>query len=126
MEAAKKEHDKEIPVDIIKKFRVPDVKSIVWIPVQTLQEAGAKPGHRATAPIKDDALRRAIETDGSALPFFVEYDHVKVSNAIGWSHSLLTACLVGLRHHFCIPLVGKYPEPSSLVTCVPCGADTHY
>lgn len=88
LEAAKKAHDQEIPTDILKKFRVPDVKSIVWIPVQTLQEPGDASSRKlATAPLKDNTLSKIIEADGPALPFFVEYDHVKVPSFVIVSQS---------------------------------------
>lgn len=77
LEEAKKEHDVEIPSEILRGFPVPDVKSIAWIPVQSLQEAGvgrtSRLGQTGNAP-----LSRHIESDGSKLPFFVQYDHVQV------------------------------------------------
>ena len=80
LEAAKKEHDKEIPKEILTSFPVPDVKNIAWIPVQSVQEAGAAPGRKdAVAQKASEDLKKAIEADGPALPFSVQYDHVKVS-----------------------------------------------
>lgn len=80
LKAAKEEHDKEIPVEILKSFPVPSVKSISWIPVQSLQEVGSSAGRRTTVEQKDnDELARYIQADGSPLPFFVQYDHVEVS-----------------------------------------------
>ncbi len=80
LEAAKKEHEKEIPTEILKSFPVPDVKSIVWIPVQSLQEVGSSTERKKTVdPTTNNSLARHIEADGSSLPFFVAYDHVKVS-----------------------------------------------
>ena len=73
LDAAKKEHDKEIPVEILKSFPVPSVKSIAWIPVQSLQEVGSSSGRRKTVEQKDNAdLARHIQADGSPLPFFVQ------------------------------------------------------
>src|SRR5688572_20514119 len=40
LELAKTEHDRPIPNDILATFPVPDVKSISWIPVATVQEPG--------------------------------------------------------------------------------------
>ena len=80
LEAAKKEHEKEIPTEILKSFPVPSVKSISWIPVQSLQEVGSGAGrHRTVNQRNNDELARHIQSDGSPLPFFVEYDHVEVS-----------------------------------------------
>ncbi|KIP12417.1 hypothetical protein PHLGIDRAFT_61992 [Phlebiopsis gigantea 11061_1 CR5-6] len=76
LEAAKKEHDKEIPVEILKSFPVPSVKSISWIPVQSLQEVGSS--RRKTLEQSGNAdLVQHIEADGSELSFFVQYDHVE-------------------------------------------------
>jgi hypothetical protein len=38
LEKAKAEHDKPIPDEILKAFPVPDVKSISWIPVDSVHE----------------------------------------------------------------------------------------
>lgn len=80
LEEAKSEHEKEIPTDILKGFPVPDVKSISWIPVQSLQQAGT--GRKSRSDQTDnDALLRYVEADGSKLPFFIQYDHVEASNS---------------------------------------------
>jgi Zn-dependent M16 (insulinase) family peptidase len=77
LEKAKAEHDKPIPQDILTAFPVPNVNSISWIPVQSVQEIGVGRGHPTTA-INPTELARHIETDKGALPFFVQYDHVEV------------------------------------------------
>ncbi|KAJ7254026.1 Metalloenzyme, LuxS/M16 peptidase-like protein [Mycena haematopus] len=76
VEEAKAEHDKPIPTEILLDFAVPSVKSIAFIPVQSLQEQGTG---RAipTKATKSEALAEHIQSDGSALPFFVQYDHVE-------------------------------------------------
>lgn len=76
LEAAKAEHDVPIPTEILKSFPVPDVKSIVWIPVQSVQEVGT--GRKAGRAPSSTELSKHIESDGSPLPFFVQYDHVQV------------------------------------------------
>jgi hypothetical protein len=77
LEMAKAEHDKPVPQDILTSFPVPNVKSISWIPVQSVQERGIGRSHPSTA-MSSTELSRHIENDGSALPFFVQYDHVEV------------------------------------------------
>ncbi|KAI9060189.1 hypothetical protein FKP32DRAFT_1595582 [Trametes sanguinea] len=77
LEEAKKEHEKEIPTEILTSFPVPSVKSIAWIPVQSFQES-AKGKERAPAGQQANSeLAKHVEQDGSPLPFFVQYDHVK-------------------------------------------------
>jgi hypothetical protein len=77
LEEAKAEHDKPIPTEILKSFPVPDVKSISWIPVQSVQQAGTGRKGRAAASVQNDVSRH-VNADGASLPFFVQYDHVKV------------------------------------------------
>ena len=75
LEEAKAEHDRPIPPEILKSFPVPDVKTISWIPVQSVQQAGT--GRKGRAGVENDVSRH-VNGDGSSLPFFVQYDHVKV------------------------------------------------
>ncbi|KAF9270307.1 hypothetical protein L218DRAFT_952466 [Marasmius fiardii PR-910] len=76
LEEAKVEHDKPIPTDILKKFHIPDVKSIAWIPVKSLQQKG-KGRDARIAPTFDTELAKHVNADGDELPFFVQYDHVE-------------------------------------------------
>ncbi|KAH8988959.1 Metalloenzyme, LuxS/M16 peptidase-like protein [Lactarius akahatsu] len=75
LEEAKAEHDNPIPTEILKSFPVPDVKSISWIPVQSVQQAGT--GRKGRAPSVENDVSRHVNADGVPLPFFVQYDHVK-------------------------------------------------
>ncbi|CAL1695478.1 unnamed protein product [Somion occarium] len=75
LQAAKKEHEKEIPKELLKSFPVPDVKSISWIPVQSVQ----KPGQGRTGrkdQVGNTELIKHVEADGSELPFFLQLDSV--------------------------------------------------
>ncbi|TFK41069.1 Metalloenzyme, LuxS/M16 peptidase-like protein [Crucibulum laeve] len=76
LEEAKAEHGKPIPSEILTSFPVPSVKSISWIPVQSVQEPGAGRTGR-TSPSDSAILAKHLDADGSSLPFFVEYDHVE-------------------------------------------------
>ena len=77
LEVAKAEHGKAVPTEILTSFPVPDVKSISWLSVQSVQEPGNGRNNvhwaRASWP-----LSKYIESDGKPLHFFVEYDHVEV------------------------------------------------
>ncbi|KAI0094759.1 Metalloenzyme, LuxS/M16 peptidase-like protein [Irpex rosettiformis] len=78
LEVAKAEHDIPIPTDILTNFPVPDVKSISWIPVSSLQEVGAGAGrHKTIHQHNNEDLTKHVQADGSVLPFFVQYDHVE-------------------------------------------------
>lgn len=77
LEDAKAEHDKPIPNEIINAFPVPDVKTITWISVNSVQEPGK--GRKVVTPSNGNPLSKHIGQDGDILPFFVQYDHVKVS-----------------------------------------------
>lgn len=76
LDEAKAEHDAPIPTEILTSFKIPEVKSISWIPVQSLQESGKG---RKSVPSKDQALVDKVSVDGQELPFFVQYDHVEVN-----------------------------------------------
>jgi hypothetical protein len=77
LEAAKAEHERTVPIEILTSFPVPDVKSISWLPVQSVQEPGIgrKLVYRA---LGSSPLSKYIDSDGKPVPFFVEYDHVEV------------------------------------------------
>ena len=78
LEMAKAEHGRAVPSEILTSFPVPDVKSISWLPVQSVQQPGIgrKLVHRALA---SSPLSKHLDSDGDeALPFFVGYDHVEV------------------------------------------------
>ena len=76
LEEAKAEHEKPIPTEVLKSFPVPDVKSISWIPVQSVQQAGT--GRESVTPTLPNDVSHHVSGDGPPLPFFVQYDHVKV------------------------------------------------
>jgi len=77
LESSKAEHDKPIPKDVLTSFPVPDVKGISWIPVQSVQEPGS--GRKSFSTVTHSPeLSKHVENDGSPLPFFIQYDNVKV------------------------------------------------
>jgi hypothetical protein len=88
LEEAKAEHDRPIPTDILKSFPVPSVKTISWIPVQSIQQAGI--GRQSRTPSVENDVSRHVNSDGSPLPFFVQYDHVKVLSVLS-SNDMLQA-----------------------------------
>lgn len=76
LEAAKAEHELPIPTEILTSFPVPDVNSISWIPVKSVQELGK--GRSIPSRVLQSDLEKHIESDGEPLSMFVQYDHVKV------------------------------------------------
>ncbi|KAI9572885.1 Metalloenzyme, LuxS/M16 peptidase-like protein [Boletus coccyginus] len=77
LEAAKAEHELPIPKETLTSFPVPDVKSISWIPVKSVQELGK--GRSATSrPSLQSDLEKHIESDGEPLPMFVQSDFVGI------------------------------------------------
>ncbi|KAK2461846.1 hypothetical protein APHAL10511_006309 [Amanita phalloides] len=78
LENAKAEHGKPIPNEVITRFPLPSVKSICWIPVQSVQQRGI--GRPSQTTLRSPStLFEHITADGSTLPFFVQYDHVESS-----------------------------------------------
>ena len=116
LEAAKKEHESEISSEILTSFPVPDVKSIAWIPVQSVQEKHGRSAAARAAP-NNAELARHIEQDGTPLPFFVQYDHVKVCSIsiylLGDGSHL---CIVRFRGCSCVLLPGQAAGTSSSVS----------
>ncbi len=81
LEEAKKENDKDIPQDMLSKFRIPGVESIQWIAVGTGRNIptpnSASVATSIDAPSElDRQVQAHIDADGEALPFFIQYDHV--------------------------------------------------
>jgi Zn-dependent M16 (insulinase) family peptidase len=80
LEDAKAEHEKPIPTEVLKSFPVPDVKSISWIPVQSVQQVGM--GRQPRTPALENDVHRHVSMDGPPPTFFVQYDHVKVCSTV--------------------------------------------
>lgn len=85
LEEAKAEHEKPIPTEVLKSFPVPNVKSISWIPVQSVQQVGA--GRQSGTRTVTNDISRHVDADGSPLPFFVQYDHVKVRTFVTYAEA---------------------------------------
>lgn len=102
LEEAKQEHEKPIPTEILLDFAVPSVKSIAFIPVQSLQEQGS--GRAPPAKLlMSEPLFDHVQSDGSPLPFFVQYDHVE-SDFVG-VHAFFS---LGKLPHRLRPLISTY------------------
>lgn len=113
--AAKAEHDKPIPKELLTSFPVPDVKSISFIPVQSVQQPGTGRQKDAPAPNATE-LAKKINADGEELPFFVQFDHVKVRGSRHKSIRDNLSNVVGLR--ICARTVFSRPatRPTSAVS----------
>src|ERR1700728_4704230 len=62
LEVAKADHARPVPTEILTSFRVPDVKSISWLSVQSVQEPGiGRKLHRAST---SSPLSKYIDSDG--------------------------------------------------------------
>ena len=92
LEMAKAEHAKAVPTEILTSFPVPDVKSISWLSVQSVQEPGIGRELDHGSPTTSSPLSKHIDSDGDGLPFFVGYDHVEVCSdrSISFLHQELT------------------------------------
>ena len=94
LEMAKAENGKAVPTEILTSFPVPDVKSISWLSVQSVQEPGIgrNPFHWTPA---SSPLSKHIDSDGKLLHFFVEYDHVEVcsDSPIFLQQELIFCCI---------------------------------
>jgi hypothetical protein len=113
LEEAKVEHDRVIPEEILTSFPVPDVKSISWIPVSSVQQPG-KGRAPGPAPAGDAAseLQKALGSDDE-LSFFVEYDHVQV----GFVGTPLWRPLISSRSLTSLPFTVCFRWPTFQTSC---------
>jgi phage-related protein len=82
--AAIEVHNEKIPTSLITSLSVPGVKSISWIPVQSVQQKGI--GREALSTGLRSGLGMHLASDDNDLPFFVQYDHVKVRLSLKHQH----------------------------------------
>ncbi|KAF9240861.1 Metalloenzyme, LuxS/M16 peptidase-like protein [Melanogaster broomeanus] len=113
LEAAKAEHELPIPTEILTSFPVPDVKSISWIPVESVQEVGRGRDVTSRASLQSK-LAKHIKSDGDPLSMFVQYDHVK-SDFVG-IHAFFSLANVPdeLRPYMCTYLAAFFSLPVKL------------
>lgn len=71
LKAARELEQKSLPDSELAFFPIPNPKSKRWMPIQTVQEPTVK-------SIDNTALAEYLAADGKDLPFFVQYDHIKV------------------------------------------------
>jgi Zn-dependent M16 (insulinase) family peptidase len=77
LETAQAYNDRPIPSSFLTSFPLPNVGNISWIPVQSVQNG--VPNTQAADPVLGNVeLANHVAHDRSELPFFVQYDHVKV------------------------------------------------
>ncbi|KZV77044.1 hypothetical protein PENSPDRAFT_645781 [Peniophora sp. CONT] len=112
LEAAKAEHERPIPTEILTSFPVPDVASISWIPVQSVQAPGTgREACKFPSGSPADALAAHLSADGKELPFFVQYDHVQ-SDFVSVTALLSLASLPdALRPHIAVYLSAFFSLP---------------
>ncbi|KDQ20880.1 hypothetical protein BOTBODRAFT_26896 [Botryobasidium botryosum FD-172 SS1] len=109
LEAAKKENDAPIPAEVLIKFPVPDIKSISWIPVQSVRNDSDKSLVRLTEELEE--LAKHLAGDAADLPYFVQFDHVK-SEFVSVTAYLSTASLPDrLRPYVAIYLSSFFSLP---------------
>lgn len=111
VEEAKKEHEKEIPKEVLEKFPVPSVDSIEWIKVDCVREDPASPvsqkpssvvgravegvksavGASASSSSRQEEVEKHVRSDGSdPLPFFVQYDHAGTDSCFVSVHAMFS------------------------------------
>ena len=71
---AKAENNREIPKEIIERFRVPDTSSIHFIPTTTARSGAARQLGRLENPIQS-----IVDQDDPNLPLFIHFEHVDTS-----------------------------------------------
>jgi Zn-dependent M16 (insulinase) family peptidase len=74
LETAQEHNDRPIPYEYLTSFPLPDAGKISWITVQSALNAP----HKVQKQLGSEELTRHIDQDNSDVPFFVQYNHVKV------------------------------------------------
>lgn len=77
LEKARLENSKPVPGHLLPSTSPPDVESIPWIPMQTVQD-GKKLLPFPSEEREECDLAKHVDADGTELGFFVQFDHVKV------------------------------------------------
>ncbi|KAM0793479.1 hypothetical protein ACM66B_000920 [Microbotryomycetes sp. NB124-2] len=72
IEDAQSENDKEIPSNVISQFKVPDVKGIQWINVDSARSRGVA----FEDGLPENDVQRHVDADNVDLPLFVQFDHI--------------------------------------------------
>jgi len=83
--AAKEEHEKHIPEEVLTNFPVPDVKGISWISVQSAKSTPSrisKPTPQTSVSTDSSELERHIQKDTTPLTMQVQFDHVQVCGLV--------------------------------------------
>ena len=103
---AKAENSKEIPKDLLERFKVPDTKSIHFINTTTARSGAARDIGRLHNPIQE-----IVDGEKSDLPLFVHFEHVPTNfvhvNLILGTESIPTS----LRPLLCIYLENFFSSP---------------
>lgn len=71
---AKAENDREIPQEIIRRFKVPDTSSIHFIPTVT-----ARSGVARKLGQLDNAIQNIVDRDDDTSPLFIHFEHVETN-----------------------------------------------
>ncbi|KAB8239766.1 Metalloenzyme, LuxS/M16 peptidase-like protein [Aspergillus alliaceus] len=100
LEKAKAENDKEIPKELLEKFRIPGVESIHFVETTT-----ARSGAALKAGRPDHAAQKLVDADGSEMPLFIHFEHIP-SNFVQLS-LLISAQSVPVQLR---PLLSVYTE----------------
>ncbi|KAF4205969.1 hypothetical protein CNMCM8927_005538 [Aspergillus lentulus] len=74
LEKAKAENDKEIPKEMLEKFKIPGTESIHFVETTT-----ARSGAALTAGRADNKVQKLVDADGSELPLFIHFEHIPSS-----------------------------------------------
>ncbi|KAE8144519.1 Metalloenzyme, LuxS/M16 peptidase-like protein [Aspergillus avenaceus] len=74
LEKAKAENDKEIPKEMLEKFRIPGIESIHFVDTTT-----ARSGAALKAGRPDHSTQKLVDSDGSDMPLFIHFEHIPSS-----------------------------------------------
>lgn len=83
LEAAQKANDHEIPEDVLRKFKIPDVSSIRWIEVHSARPKSQTKSKTNAFVEQDNDVQAHIDADHADLPLFLQFDRMSLPASIG-------------------------------------------
>lgn len=106
LDEAKAENDREIPKELLERFKVPETKSIHFIKTITARSGAAREMGRLENPIQE-----IIDGEKTKLPLFIHFEHV-ASNFVHLNLILGTESVpMSLRPLLCIYFENFFSSP---------------
>ena len=122
LEEAEAINKEPIPEEIIRAFPIPDVKTLSWIPIDSVHGDSV---HGSGGVVANSKLREHLHGDGDPLPFFVGFDHFQVRKLL--FQKMVLPSDIGPQSHFVtvsayvsMSAIPNHLRPFVTFFCLPC------